>query len=378
VFSRVMHSPGLVLPGALTRRQRLTALAGLVLVVAAGSAAVAGAGTNGSTPLKIVWLYYGPKVDKGWNSTNALAADKVAATYGNRVKNVDAVNVPFSNQATQIAQQEVAQGAKVLVDFSGFGPLVTKVCAQHPEINCIEVAPQGPMPPNTVGWTPHYWAAEYVAGVAAGSETKTNTTGYILPYQIPLAYGPLNSFALGCRSVNPKCIVRTEVTNNYYNPPVEDHAASTLLNAHADVLRGWLNDQAFCIAAQKRGVKAVGEFYDTSKQCPRASITTVLMNFNKFYVGQIGSILNHRFKHANFIVLSVRDSIALGKFGSFVPQKVRARVQTTLAKLASGKLYPWTGPIRSSNGALRVPPGKRLSYAFIYGKWKWFVAGVVR
>jgi basic membrane protein A len=360
--------------------RRSLALTGVIAI----AVAVAGAGVAPATararanPLKVVWLYYGPKQDKGWNSTNAAAEAKVAEVYGKRVTNVDAVNVPFSNQATQIAKQELVQGADVLVDFSGFGPLVTKLCAAHKEIKCIEVAPQGPMPSNTVGWSPHYWAAEYIAGVAAGSMTKSHTTGYILPYQIPLAYGPLNSFALGCRSVNAKCIVRTEVTNNYYDPPAETQAARTLLDAHADVLRAWLNDQAFCVAAQKRGVKAVGEFFDASAQCPKSIITTVTMNFSNFYVRQIGDILNDRFHHANFIVLPVKSSIGLGRFGSFVSPQVRSTVRATLSKLSSGKLNPWKGPISDSKGKLRVPRGKRLSLPFIYGKWKWFVAGVVK
>jgi basic membrane protein A len=370
---------GLVVARAVEARRSLAVVGVIAIVVGVVGAGVAPAvARTGTTPLKVVWLYYGPKQDKGWNSTNAAAEAQVAATYGKRVANVDAVNVPFSNQATQIAEQEVAQGAGVLVDFSGFGSLVTKVCTAHKEIKCLEVAPQGPMPPNTVGWTPQYWAAEYVAGVAAGSETRSNTTGYILPYQIPLAYGPLNSFTLGCRSVDPRCVVRTEVTNNYYNPPVEAQAANTLIDAHADVLRAWLNDQAFCVVAQKHGVKAVGEFFDASAQCPTSIITTVTMNFSKFYVAEIGGILSGQFHHANFIVLPVESSIGLGRFGSFVSAQARNRVRTTLARLASGKLNPWSGPISDTKGAVRVPRGKKLSPVFIYGKWNWFVSGVVK
>ena len=43
--------------------------------------------------------------------------------------------------------------------------------------------------------------------------------------QAPLTLQAINTFAMGCASVNPKCRVRVIFINNYYDPPHNAQAA---------------------------------------------------------------------------------------------------------------------------------------------------------
>lgn len=373
-----------------TARRRGTALAALGL--AAVALALAGCGSSSSSSsttgggggggegsgkhLKIAWLYYGPKQDKGWSTALSAAEEAVGEKFAGEVENVNAENVPYSDQVTQIAEQFMAQGAEVIVDTGGFGELFTKACATHPEVSCIEVSPQGKIPSNTLGWSPQYWAAEYVAGVAAGLTSESGTTGYVMPYEVPLAKGPMNSFALGCQSTNPGCTTRFVVTNDYYNPPKENQAANTLIDAGSDVIRAWLNDQAFCTAAEGRGVKAIGEFTDASEACPKSTITSVTMNFAPFFEEQVEALLAGTFKPEQLKILPVEGVIGLGKWGPGIPNSTKEKTEAALEELASGKLNPWTGPITDQNGQVKVPKGETLSQKFIYNEWDWFVKGI--
>lgn len=75
-----------------------------MLVVCLG-VLIAGCGNSGSTSsstassggesdsgkhLKIAWLYYGPKDDKGWGSAVSAGEEAVAEKFGDQVENVSA------------------------------------------------------------------------------------------------------------------------------------------------------------------------------------------------------------------------------------------------------------------------------------------------
>lgn len=350
-------------------------IASLLIAGCGGGSSTTSSHASPKHQLKIAWLYTSPKFDHGYDSAMAAGEAAVKQHFGSRVVNVDTDNVPFSAQTTQVASEFVTQGASVLVDTAGFGNLFTRVCTQHTALKCFEVAPEGQMPPNTVGWTPQWALGYYVAGVAAGLTTRTNVTGFILPSELPTPTANVNAFALGCRSVNQRCIVRTVNINSYYNPPAETRAATTLINAHADVLSSYINDQSFCATAQQRGVHAIGEFIDASASCPHAIITSVVTNFAPFYVHQIADILNNSWQHENALFLSPA-LFQLGKWGTGASASVRTKVEKTLGAIRAGGLYPFTGPIYDSSGHLRVMKGQRLSPAFVYGKWTWKVQGV--
>lgn len=331
---------------------------------------------SGGEQLKIAWLYYGPKEDKGWSTALSAAEAAVGEAFPENVENVNAENVPYSDQVTQITEQFITQGANVVVDAGGFGELFTKACAKYPDVKCIEVSPQGQLPPNTLGWSPQYWAAEYVAGVAAGLSTESGTTGYIMPYELPLAKGPMNSFALGCQSTDPQCKTRFVITNDYYNPPKENQAANTLIDAGSDVIRAWLNDQAFCTAAEGRNVKAIGEFTDAAAACPQSTITSVTMNFAPFFEEEVQAMIDGTFEAEPLKILPVEGVIELGEWGPGVSDEVKTKTEQALEELGSGKLNPWTGPIKDDSGQVKVPKGETLSQKFIYNEWDWYVNGI--
>lgn len=363
----------------------------IVLAVAVAACGGGGSSSGGSTGggggggeeeggggehLKIAWIYSGPKQDGGWSEAISRGEEAVEEKFGSKVENLDAESVPYSDQVTQVAEQFIAQGANIIMDTNGYGELFTKACEAHPEVTCIQVSPQGQLPENTLGWSPQFWSSEYIAGMAAGLATESNTVGYVMPYEVPLAKGPMNSFAMGCLASNPSCNTRFVVTNDYYNPPKENQAANTLIDAGADVIRAWLNDQAFCTTAEGRGVRAVGEFTDLSTKCPKSAVTTLTMNFAPFFTEQVEAVFNGTFKQENLHILPVKGVIELGEWGPGISTADKQKVETALEELGNGKLYPWTGPISDQEGQVKIPSGKKLTEKFIYNEWEWLVEGI--
>ncbi|HMJ96533.1 MAG TPA: BMP family ABC transporter substrate-binding protein [Thermoleophilaceae bacterium] len=333
---------------------------------------------GGSKDLKVGWVWYGPVQDTGWNVTNHAGQDAAQEALGDSLTQLDADNVPYTDDATPVFEQFVTtQNANVLVDAVGYGEIFTKVCNDHPDVYCIQTAPFTKLGKNTTGWFPKLWMAEYTAGVAAGLSTKDNTVGYVLGYKVPLIIGAANAFTMGCRSANSSCQVKTVVTNDYYNPPKTAQAVSTLLDAGADVIRSYTDDQGYCkVVTDKGGALAIGEFWTNGEACGDSALVSTVWDFGKYYTDQFKAIQDGKFVSRQIEFLDPKTTFKLKDWGPNVSDDVQSKVEQTLSDLASGAKNPFVGPIKDAKGNVRVKDGEKLTDEFLYGGWKWYVEGI--
>ena len=143
----------------------------------AGTSASTGASGGGSQDkIKVVWLWYGPKDDGGYNVSQWREAQKqIEAKYGDRVEQVDVEKVPYSARGSQMADQVMRDGANLVIDAVAAGEIFTSVCQRHPDVNCIEVGPVGDypnptdqLPANVSGVFHEFLNQDDLAGRAAG------------------------------------------------------------------------------------------------------------------------------------------------------------------------------------------------------------------
>jgi basic membrane protein A and related proteins len=378
--------------GCFRRRDRMLQVTGVcvLLTLAAAcssspstsSASAASTSTatssSGTSTLKIGWIYYGPIDDGGWNSAMNRAEIAIGKEFPN-VDNIDVTQIPNTSAVTTAGNTLVSEGATLLVDTNGYGPLFASLCAAHPSIHCLANAPEGALPNNTVGFAENLVPAEYVSGVIAGM-LGDKKLGYILPGAFPSAIAALDTFELGCQSVEPSCVTSTITTNEYYNPPVEQQGAQTLADNGATILRGFLNDQAYCATAQSRGIRAIGEYSDAYSICPQAIVTSLVVNFQPFFAMEIKKILAGQFTHSNLVFsLDVGGlDFSIGKWGPNIPQAVKTKAAATLAGLADGSIYPWQGPLTNQAGKVQLQKGQRMSETYLYDGWDWYLHGVIK
>jgi basic membrane lipoprotein Med (substrate-binding protein (PBP1-ABC) superfamily) len=344
---------------------------------ATSSAGQAATSASGKAHLKVAWIYTGPYNDGGWNVSHRVSQPPLAARFGSDLQQVSADNVPFTTVASNVTQRFIIEGANVVIDTAGYGDLFTKVCAQYPTVKCLEVSPIGTLPRNVDGYYAEHWIPAYAAGVAAGYLTKSGILGFVAPYNVPLVNVALNEFALGCQSVKPNCIVRTININNYFDPPVAAQAANSLIDAGADVLRGFTDDPTYCRVAQQRGVLALPDFADGTSACPQAVVTSTVWHWTSYYEKTVASIQAGTWNPTSLRFIPASIAFTLGPWGPKVPATVRQKVEQVFARLQAGTLDPFVGPIYDSHGKLRVPAGTKLTNQFLYSGWTWFVKGVV-
>jgi basic membrane protein A len=350
-----------------------------LLIAACGSSGDddEGGGGGGLDEITAGWVWYGPIQDTGWNVAMEAGQEAAQDALGDSLTQLNADNVPYTDEATPVFEQFVTtQNANVLVDAVSYGEIFTEVCNAHPEIYCITTAPFTKLGKNTTGWFPKLWVIEYVAGVAAGLSTESNTTGYVLGYDLPFIIGAANSFTLGCKSVNPDCKVRTVVTNDYYNPPKTAQAISTLLDAGADVVRSYTDDQGYCQALQGSDALAIGEFWTNGESCGENALVSTVWDFEQYYTDQFEAIRDGEFVSRQLEFLDPETSFRLEDWGPNVPEDVQSQVEQTFDEVTSGAENPFVGPIKDNKGKVRIKAGQELSDDFLYGQWDWYVDGV--
>jgi basic membrane protein A len=325
-------------------------------------------------------MFEGPLHDNGFNDSFQLGINAVQSA-GDSVVTQD--NLPYTVGFSRAVARQISNGARVVVETLGAGPLFNTCTASTvADVKCFTpVTTPGHVPSNTVGFWQEEWNLQYVAGVAAGLKTKSNTLGFISPFKLPVTYMAANSFTLGCRSVNPKCQVRVVVIGSYFNPAAESTAANTLINAGADVLDSYANDPTYCEVAQKRGRYAIG-LYTTSfsQSCPNAVLVSTVYDVSNFFKQQAQEIRNGTWHGGQLEWIPVGTGPGSPRLSDINPKittpALRATVEARYAQIVKGD-SPFKGPIYDQKGNLRVPTGTTLSPTFLWYGWTWYVKGII-
>jgi basic membrane protein A len=370
----------------LSGRVVMAVLACAATAVMAASVA-SGSSSRGSTvkahmavkQLKVLWTYTGPKNDGGFNVSQEVAMNAMGTLPGVSVRG--AYNLPYSQQATQLIEQAIATGTNVVSDTLGLTSLLTTACRRFPtQVYCFSPADPSPQPSNSISYWPADWNFGYAAGVAAGLMTKSDTVGFIAPAKIPIVVQAINTFAMGCKKVDPKCKVRVIFINNYYDPPADAQATNSLINAGADVLRNFVDDPSFCQIAARRGVYTVGDFNDFHPVCAKSNITSTFWVLSDFFKREARAIQAGNFHSSGSHPIIVPVTYApggphLGPWGSFVPASVKHKVLNIYSQMVHGKNFI-VGPISDQSGKLRFKAGQAVPPLYMLGTWNWFLPNV--
>jgi simple sugar transport system substrate-binding protein len=302
-------------------------------------------------PLKAAFVYVGPVGDAGWsfahdlgrqNAIAKLGADKVTTTYVEKV--------PEGPDAERVIRDLVAQGNKVVFATSfGFMDAMVKVAKDHPEVY-FEHATGYKTAENLRVYEARFYEGAYLAGIAAGKMTKTNTLGFVASFPIPEVLRNINAFTLGAQSVNPKVKTKVVWVNSWFDPPKETEAAQSLMNQGADVLLQNTDSTAVLQAAERNGKYAFGWDSDMSAFAPKAHLGSVALNWTVYYEKSFGEVLAKTWK-PEVTKWGVKEGmIDFVKPAAFLPEDVKKTVDAAREGLKSGAVAVFKGPLTDNGG----------------------------
>ena len=324
--------------------------------------------------IKVGFVYSSAHNDEGYSQAHDIGRQAVEAMG---IETAYVENVAETNEACESAIRNlIDQGCNVIYTNSfGFMEATANCAAEFPEVkfgHCSGYTTAENM--NT--YFGKIYQARYLSGIVAGMKTQVNRIGYVAAMPIPEVIRGINAFTLGVRSVNPEATVEVIWTNTWYDPAVEKQAALEIINTGVDVVAQHQNTTAPQIAAQERGVYAVGYNMSSPDAAPDAYLTAPVFNWDKFYTADVQRVIDGTWTGTKIWDGLETGLVDLDTLTANAPEGAQEAVDTAKEQIVSGELHPFAGPLTNQAGEVVVPEGTTMTDDEIWNM-NWFVEGVV-
>ena len=331
----------------------LTAVAAAALVGCGKKeeAAKADAAPAKAEPLKVAFAYVGPVGDGGWTFAHDNARKAVEKEFGDKVVTSFVENVPESADAERVIRDMAGQGNKIIFGTTfGYMEPMLKVAADLKDVK-FEHATGYKQAETMRTYDSRTYEGAYMAGVIAGKMTKSNTVGVVASIPIPEVIRNINSFTLGAQSVNPKVKTKVVWVNEWFNPPKETEAATSLINGGADILFQNTDSPAVLKTAQDKGKRAFGWDSDMTAYGPKAHLASAVINWTPYYINATRAALEGKWTGGAHTWSGVKDgAIDIVSIAEDVPAETKAKVEEVKKGLKDGSFAIWKGPLIDNTG----------------------------
>ncbi|MBQ8510864.1 MAG: BMP family ABC transporter substrate-binding protein [Clostridia bacterium] len=359
--------------------KRIIAL--LLCMAAMLTVCLTGCGSSGSgklapiakEDLKVAFLYVGTIGDLGYSYAHdqgrlALEAMGIETHY--------VENVPETSECETTLRQLCEAGYNVIYATSfGHGEWVEKVAKDYPNVYFGHAT--GYITGDNYGnYMGRVYEARYLAGIVAAMNSKSGKIGYVAAMPIPEVIRGINAFTLGVRSVNPEATVEVIWTNTWFDITVEKSAALELINKGCDLIAQHCDSTAPQIAAQEKGVKAIGYNSSTPDAAPKAYLTAPLFHWDVYYKQDVEAIMNGTWKGTSYWEGLSKGMVSLDDLTSNCVKGTQEAVDKAQAAIIDGSLKIFEGELKDNTGAVRVKAGEVMTDDQLQSI-DWLVEGVI-
>ena len=359
----------------------VTAVAAAVLVgcgkkpeAAAPEAAPAAAAPK-AEPLKIAFAYVGPVGDGGWTFAHDNARKAVEKEFGDKIVTSFVENVPESADAERVIRDMASQGNKVIFGTTfGYMETMLKLAPEFKDVK-FEHATGYKTADNMRTYDSRTYEGAYMAGVIAGKMSTSGTLGVVASVPIPEVIRNINSFTLGAQSSNPKIKTKVVWVNEWFNPPKETEAATSLINGGADVLFQNTDSPAVLKTAQDKGKRAFGWDSDMTAYGPKAHLASAVINWTPYYIKATKDALEGTWTTGGVWWGVKEGAIDIVSIADDVPAETKATVDEIRAGLKAGTFSIWKGPLVDNTGKTLLKEGEVADDKFLSGV-NFYVKGV--
>ena len=327
-------------------------------------------------PMKIAFAYVGPVGDGGWTFAHDNARKALEKEFGDKIQTSFVENVPESADAERVIRDMATQGNKLIFGTTfGYMEPMLKVAADTKDVK-FEHATGYKQAENMRTYDSRTYEGAYMAGVIAGKMTKSNTLGVVASVPIPEVVRNINAFTLGAQSSNPKVKTKVVWVNEWFNPPKETEAATSLINGGADVLFQNTDSPAVLKTAEAKGKRAVGWDSDMTAYGPKAHLASAVINWGPYYIKSTKEALDGKWTGGTGSWWGVKEgAIDIVSIAADVPAETKAKVEEVKKGLADGSFVIWKGPITDNTGKVQVAKDAVADDKFL-GGLNFYVKGV--
>jgi len=323
-------------------------------------------------------IHVGAINDRGYNQAHHDGLQQMIAQVSG-VRLIEIENVPETEAVSDAIDKLVQEGAQIIFAQSfGYLPYALAAAERYPQV--VFMHPGGFELRDNLGT---YWAnnfeAMYLAGIAAGANSKTGKLGFITAFPIPNILASVNAFHLGARSINPAATTTLVINGAWVDPAKEAVATNALANAGVDVVTMIIDSPITVVkTAEERGIFVIG-FHSAALQefAPQGWLTGVDYSWGNYYSQAIEEVRAGQWKAAHVRGGIESDMIQLAPFGPAVSEEIRARIGDARTDLISSRRQIFQGPIRDNLGIERIKTGQ-VGGLELLDTTDWLVEGVTQ
>lgn len=333
------------------RRSLSTPVHTIVLIAALGCSSQSGSSAAESATVsaadsafKVALLTPGPISDQSWNG----------GAYSGLLAIRDSIGAVTSHIQTRTPadfeenfRQYGAQGFDLVFGHGfEFQDAAERVAPEFPGTVFIVVSGSRAKPPNVAPVTFGFEGASYLAGVLAGSLTRSGTVGTIGGTALPPVESSFRAFAEGARSVRPDVRVLSAFVGNWDDASAGRELALAQIRQGADLI--FQNADAaglgvFQAARQAGGIYVFGSNSDQNAVAPDVIVGSVVIDLPRAFAGIAREVRDGTFTARQIqldgssgVVRFVRNPALSDR----VPSAVWGRLDSLERQLRAGELAP--------------------------------------
>ena len=329
----------------------------------AGAAALLAAPliSHAAEPLKMAWVYVGPVGDGGWTYAHDLGRKAAMKALGDKISTTIVERVPEGADSERVIRDLAAKGNKIIFTTSfGYMEPTLKVAKAFPKVDFYH-ATGFKSDKNVTIYNSRMYEPAYLAGIIAGHVSKKGILGFVASFPIPEVVRNINAYTMGARSVNPKITTKVVWVNTWYDPGKERQAAEALIGQGADVLLQNTDSSAVLQTAQDKGVNAFGWDSDMTAYAPKAHLGSAIEIWGGYYTKVAEAAIAGK-PLKTTVWGGMKDGMNdLVSISPNIPAAAKAVVAEKAAAIKSGKVQVFTGPIKGSDGSIKLAAGKTLT-----------------
>lgn len=347
-----------------------------IILALATSAAVLGFSVSASAQdkTKICFIYVGSKTDGGYSEGHDRGRQDLEKALGDKIETAYLENVPEGPDAERAVERMARSGCALVFTTSfGFMDATIKVAQKFPDVK-FEHATGFKSAENVATYNARFYEGRYIQGVIAAKMSKTGVAGYIASFPIPEVVMGINAFMLGAQSVNPDFKLKIVWANTWADPGKEADAAKALADQGVDILTQHTDSTAPMQVAAERGIHAFGQASDMIAAGPKTQLTSIVDTWGAYYIKRTQAVLDGTWKTGQ-IWDGLKDGILTMAPYTNMPDDVKKLAEETEAKIRSGELHPFTGPVKKQDGSEWLADGQVSDDGTLLGM-NFYVAGI--
>jgi basic membrane lipoprotein Med (substrate-binding protein (PBP1-ABC) superfamily) len=219
-----------------------------------------------------------------------------------------------------------------------------RLAKQYPNVMFLMGSSMPPQAPNFAVFDNWNQDAAYLAGLIAGSMTKTNTLGAVGGMAIPEVNRLVGAFKQGACEVNPKVKLLVSYIGSWYDVPKDKEAAMAQIAGGADIV--YAERYGAALAAKDQKKLAIANLVDLVKMQPEYKdvvITSTLWYADAFINTAIKHVQSGTFKPIDYgqVFGLMKDGGAglagLGAFEGKLPADLVAKLKAREVEIKAGK-----------------------------------------